>query len=358
MSPKRRNPENRALPERWRYKHGAYYYRVPPGLEDLWDGKKEFRLGQTQPEAYREWAQRVELHKTAKTIGELLDRYAEQVVPQKAPKSQQSNYHSIAKLKLVFNDVLITQLQPVHVFRYMDKRSEQGKKNTTANRDLEVLSHAYTMAIKWGLCNDHPIKGKVQKLKTSPSKRYIEDWEVCEVLKVADPFMALYIKMKLMTGLRRGDLLSIKLTDLKEEGIYVEPSKTQHSTGKRFIIEWTDELRQTVEDIKALPSRYDSEYLFKTRTGQPFIKPDRSANSFDSRWQRFMLKALTETDLKERFREHDLRAKVASDTEAVHARLLLGHASQEITNRVYRRKPEQIKPAKYDLWGNVDDVNK
>ena len=44
MAPRKRNSENRPLPERWRFKHGAYYYRVPPGLEASWDGKKEFRF--------------------------------------------------------------------------------------------------------------------------------------------------------------------------------------------------------------------------------------------------------------------------------------------------------------------------
>ena len=45
MAPYSRKPENKPLPERWRYKHGAYYYRVPPGSEKHWDGKTEFRLG-------------------------------------------------------------------------------------------------------------------------------------------------------------------------------------------------------------------------------------------------------------------------------------------------------------------------
>lgn len=48
----------------------------------------------------------------------------------------------------------------------------------------------------------------------------------------------------------------------------------------------------------------------------------------------------------ERFTEHDLRAKVASDTNIEHAQKLLGHSSSEITNRIYRRKPEKIKPYK------------
>ena len=66
------------------------------------------------------------------------------------------------------------------------------------------------------------------------------------------------------------------------------------------------------------------------------------AKGFDSIWRRFINKALKETKLSERFTEHDLRAKVASDTETENARKLLGHANIEVTERVYRRKPEFV----------------
>lgn len=59
-----------------------------------------------------------------------------------------------------------------------------------------------------------------------------------------------------------------------------------------------------------------------------------------------MKKALDKTELKKRFTEHDLRAKVASDTEAEHARKLLGHVTLEITDKIYRRKAELVKPIK------------
>jgi hypothetical protein len=56
-----------------------------------------------------------------------------------------------------------------------------------------------------------------------------------------------------------------------------------------------------------------------------------------------MDRVLAETKVKERFTEHDLRAKVGSDAESVEkARALLQHADARTTNRVYRRKPERV----------------
>jgi hypothetical protein len=79
-------------------------------------------------------------------------------------------------LRPVFGDMLIEDVKPKHVNRYMDQRSKKGK--VAANRDLEVLSHVFTKAIRWGLIESHPIKGNVDKFKTQPRRRYVEDWEL------------------------------------------------------------------------------------------------------------------------------------------------------------------------------------
>ena len=64
-------------------------------------------------------------------------------------------------------------------------------------------------------------------------------------------------------------------------------------------------------------------------------------------WQRFMDRVLSETKVAERFIEHDLRAKVASDAESLErARALLSHADARTTEAIYRRKPERVKPAR------------
>jgi integrase len=343
MSPKPRKVENKGMPARWRYKHGAYYYRVPPGLEYKWDGKSEFRLGKTQSEAYREWATRIELHANAKTIGELLERYEIEEIPKKAPKTQESYLAAVKRLRPIFGHMMIAALKPVHVFQYRDMRGKQAP--TATNHEIGVLSHAYSKAIEWGLAEDNPIKGKVGKISRPPRRRYVEDWELDEALKVASPFIKGYIELKLRLGLRRGDMLSIRLADLITDGIRVTPRKTQGTTGKTVVYGWTDDLRTAVDAVMALRNGIESEWLFCTRKGKCYMNENGRSNSFDSVWQRFMDKALKETGLKERFTEHDLRAKVASDNNLDRAQQLLGHSSSAITDRVYRRKAETIAPS-------------
>jgi len=345
MPPRKRNTENQGLPARWRHYHGAYYYHVPPGMEHRWEGKRQFRLGKTLAEAYKTWSERLELHQEARTIGDLLDRYLHEVIPGKAPKTQAGNRDGIRQLKPVFAHMPIKSLRPVHAYQYLDKRGKKAR--TAANREIEVLSHAYTKAIEWGLTEHHPIKGKVRKLTTPPRDRYVENWEVLEALTVAPPMLHAYIRTKLLTGLRRGDLLRLRIHDLRDDGIHVKPHKTAHTSGKRLIISWSPELIAAINDAKQARKKITSMWLFSTRLGQPYIKEDGSANAFDSLWQRFIRKVLKDTKVEARFTEHDLRAKVGSDADSLErARQLLAHASASTTQRIYRRKPEVIKPLK------------
>jgi integrase len=56
---------------------------------------------------------------------------------------------------------------------------------------------------------------------------------------------------------------------------------------------------------------------------------------------------LRETKVTERFTEHDLRAKCASDAESLeHARAMLAHADAKTTELIYHRRPERVRPAR------------
>jgi hypothetical protein len=89
-------------------------------------------------------------------------------------------------------------------------------------------------------------------------------------------------------------------------------------------------------------------WLFCTRKGEGYIDEAKgTARGWDSMWQRFMERILEETKVKDRFTEHDLRAKCASDAEPLeHARARLARADSQLTQRVYRRRPERVKPGK------------
>lgn len=337
---------------RWQHTHGAYYYRVPPGLENLWENKKRYRLGKSLPEAYKAFAERVDGLRMAETIGALLDRYLIEVVPFKAPKTRTSNVFFIAKLRAVFGLMPLSPFPPQLVYQYVERCSAK----ISARREIEILSHAYTKAVEWGYLDRHPFKGQVRLKGEKPRTRYIEDWEIVQCLalpclrkKGSVLTIQACIRLKLLTGLRRGDLLRrIKMTDIREDGIYVTPHKTATSTGKSVIYEWSNSLRVAIEAANAVRPVDISPWLFCNKFGRSFIDESTGeAHGWDSMWARFMTRVLQETKVTERFTEHDLRAKVGSDAESLErAQALLTHADVRTTQAIYRRKPERVRPAK------------
>lgn len=347
--PLKRKAENRGLPARWVQKHGAFYYLPPVEQRAQWDGKQWFRLGGTLPEAYKTWAARIAAPERISTISALLDRYLLEVVPTKAPKSQTENRRMIGKLRVAFGAVALTDLEPQHVYQYVDKRSAK----VAAHREVEVLSHAFTKAVQWGLIKAHPFKGEVRLEGETPRGRYVEDWELLEAMALGSKrrkgsvgMVQAYLRIKMLTGLRKGDILHLTKADAQDDGLHVTPRKTRKTTGKRVIYEWTPELRSAIDNAIAVRPAL-SPFLFCNKFGRPlFNEAKGTTKGFDDIWQAFMGRLLKESKVKERFTEHDLRAKVGSDAESLErARQLMTHADDRMTKRVYRRKPERIMPA-------------
>lgn len=343
MGRKRTISGNKGLPERWAFTHGAYYYAVPNGLERYWDGKKRFRLGETLAQAYAEWGRRIGYDTSSSTLGDILDRYMREVVPAKAPKTAHENAAYSVKIRKVFGHMRPYDIIPMDVYQYVDKREAK----VSARREIALLSHVLTKAVEWGYINKHPFKGEVRLKTEKPRTRYVTDAEIITCLSLppvnkgdATAMIQSYIRVKLLTGMRRGDMLRLKLVDLKDDGIHVKTSKT----GKEVIYQWSDELKQAVELAKVVRRVHISPYLFCDRRGRCYYNEAKgTASGFDSIWGRFIKRVFK--DKKDRFTEHDIRAKVASDAGSLeHARALLAHADSGITQKTYRRKPEIVVP--------------
>jgi integrase len=200
-----------------------------------------------------------------------------------------------------------------------------------------------------------PVQGRVRLGAIAARDRYIEDWEVAQAHALKPKreagsvlMIQAYIRLKLLIGIRRGDMLRLRMRDLTDAGIIVRPHKTIRTRGRARIFEWTPALKQAVAEAKAARPIDFSPWLFCTRKGEGYLNKDSGqATGWDSMWQRFMTRLLEETDIKDRFTEHDLRGKVGSDLASIErAADLLGHTNKEITKRHYRRKPEVIKPVR------------
>lgn len=332
MSKKRKS--DRHLPPNVYIKHNAYYFveRIPK-KKPIWHWLAQVpHVG----EAMAAWTKIINPTRRIHTMNQLFDRYMVEVAPTKAPATYKANILQVASLRIWFGSMQPDEITPVDIYKYIDTRAIKAP--VAANREKALLSHCFSMAIRWGIIRDNPCKN-VKRITERPRERYIEDEEYLAFQSICSPLVIYMMDFAYFTGQRKGDILSIKLTDIVEEGIKIE----QNKTGAKILISWTDKLRECVSNIRKLPrSNVYSLTLFCNRNGAPL-----TSDGFSSVWDRLMIKALEQGLIKQKFRFNDIRAKSASDAKNVsQASELLGHTDSRITQRVYIRNHKKVTPIK------------
>lgn len=344
---KKRADINMGMPEGWRFLNGAWRYRVPVAVRHLWDNRQTFTLGKSLSEAWGEWTKRVDVSGDVHTVGQLLDRYAMEGMTENAPKTKTDKLYYIKELKGVFGKQPIAHIQPKDVYGYYNARTAK----VAAKREIALLRHAFTMAVQWGLINAHPFKWELELKGEKPRTHVVTqaDIDACLSLKPlrdgndATLMLQAYIELKLILGLRRGDMLRLGEGNWTKDGLLVKVSKT----GKEMIYSRTDALEAAWQKVKACRHADIAPTLFCTRRGQSYLNEAKgTAHAFNSIWQRYMARVVKETGI-ERFHEHDLRSVTATGAKtADHARKLMAHATESTTRRVYLRGPEKVEPLK------------
>lgn len=321
----RKRRKDRHLPERMYLRSGSYYF-VDYG-SNAWTN-----LGRDYVQAMAEYARIRGPNGVMQTMHDVFNRYLEEIAPTKAKRTYDDNLKEAKYLRAAFGKMAPESIKPRAIYTYLDERGKASQ--TRANREVALLSHVFTKAIRWGLVDRNPCQG-VERFREKPRQRYVEDWEYRAFKSFAGDLIAAYLDFKLLTGLRKSDILRMSLSQIQDDGIHVTVSKT----GKRMVIEWSPALKLAIDQIRRLPRPIRGMHLFCTRRGRPY-----SVSGFSSIWQRKMVQALANGIVKERFTDHDIRRKTGSDAELDHAVQLLGHEDAGVTKRHYRAKPEKVRP--------------
>ena len=200
---------SRKHPSRWKHQHGAWYYRVPPGLEDQWEGKKWFRLGRTEAEAYRTWYERLGADGLeGSTMADVFHAYWKEAVTHLKPSTVDAYGYYLVPLRKVFGHMRPAAIKPRHVYAYMAERPK-----VSGHREAAVLSSVLSWAVSKGMIDANPIYGQVRKPE-KPRERCPEPEELEAFLDTADDdFLRGYCALKRITGMRQSQLLAINLNE-------------------------------------------------------------------------------------------------------------------------------------------------
>lgn len=318
----RKRSTDHHLPPRMHQKHGCYYYVTPTP-------RRWIRLSKDLTEAKTLWA-KLESGTPlpigqAITIGYLIARYRREVLPEKSAKTQVEQSAQLTRLDKVFGAMAPDDVLPVHIGQYLDKRGQKAP--VAANREIALLSHVYTKALRWGFAQTNPCRG-IERNKEKPRERYITDAEYAAVLAVAPGPVGLAMEIAYYTGQRLGDVLKMRWADLAGNVLYV----IQDKTGAKLHIEIGPELADVLASARQT-GKLRSLTIIHNRHGQPY-----TVNGFESQFSKARAKARI-TD----FHFHDIRAKHATDKEDLgeHVRAIqasLGHASITTTEIYLRQK--------------------
>jgi integrase len=196
-----------------------------------------------------------------------------------------------------------------------------------ANRCLAVLSKMFALAIRWRMRADNPCRD-IERNKEHSRERYLSADELARLLEALDGYRdqrtAAIFRLLLLTGSRRGEVLSMRWEDLDlRAGVWTKPqSRTKQK--EKHTVPLSAPARAVLAGLKPEPSGF----IFPAGRGA-----SGPMQTVEKPW-RTICQAAGITNL----RTHDLRHSYASQLASAGIGLhviggLLGHKKPSTTAR-------------------------
>jgi integrase len=320
------------------------------------DMKREVDLGH-DPMGERQ-AQR-----EAPTVQEMWDRYAREHLPKKAERSQADERMMWEKIILPrFGKMKVAQITHDDVDALHRDITDIRGTPVRANRTVEVLRKAFNLAIRWKWRDDNPASG-VRRNQEEKRNRYLNRTEIAALAQAlndhSEPMSANAIKLLMLTGARRGEVLGAtwEMFDL-ENGVWTKPSA--HTKQRKLhrvplsgpAVQLLVEMKAAAKAKAEAEGTSPSPYVFPGPTGKPLTEIKRTWVSvcrraglgaevpvLDAKGKPVLdRKGEPKTEFKSNVRIHDIRHSFASILVSAGASLpligqMLGHTQVQTTQR-------------------------
>lgn len=264
--------------------------------------------------------------KRAPTVAELWEEYERVHLPTLSARGaadQRSMWRKYILPELKHQQV--RELTSRQVDRLHAKITNAGQA-TRANRVIEVLRKALNLATRWEWLDRNPADGFTRNTE-QPRERYLKREEYQRVFDALDHMAnqkaANAIRLLVLTGARRGEVLNLEWEDLDlDVGIWNRPAaKSKDRKRKRITLS-----NEALVLLKVMAETPEGPYLFPTKHGTPM-------QDFNHSW-----KWLKERTCLNDLRIHDLRHSFASVLISEGETLetigkLLGHSQHQTTLR-------------------------
>jgi integrase len=151
-------------------------------------------------------------------------------------KSWDRDIYSVKNLMNFFGDFRLSQITPFLIEQYKEerkntvriskaKKKEMKYSNAYINRDLALLKHLFSLAIKWGFADYNPVK-EVKFLKEDLREKILSLDEIQRIMEEANMELKPIIITALTTGMRLGEILTLKWSQVNFQAGFI---KIEHS---------------------------------------------------------------------------------------------------------------------------------
>lgn len=196
--------------------------------------------------------------RTRATLGQVIERFISEVVPERGDDRREIN----ALKRLAALPVAALPLAKVgadELQEWVRQRLAEGRKGSTVNRELNVLSAVYEVArTRWKLVAHNPVHELKRPANPPPRVRRISGDEEKRVLAALNhnpdaahsprQLLAVAFALALETGMRQGEILGMRWEHVDLEARYVHLPKTKNGDARDVPLSTC-----AAELIRALP---------------------------------------------------------------------------------------------------------
>jgi integrase len=145
-----------------------------------------------------------------------------------------------------------------------------------ADYGMQVLKRVLSFGLDNELIDVNPAEGIEGIYRSNRADQIVEDHELAAILTCVPPRAALAIRLAAATGIRRGDLVRLKWSDVREDVIEFATSKSSGRTVA--VVPLIDDARSVIAELKRhrdeliAADKVPSAYLLTTKHGGPWTK--------------------------------------------------------------------------------------
>jgi integrase len=265
-------------------------------------------------------------------MSRMIDAYlASPKFGEKAASTQKEYSRYLAEVRDLWGDLDPRLLRPQHVAELRDKH---GKTPAKANNLIATIAALYAWGRQRGFANENPADG-IDRLEVGEYHPWTDDvWKIA--MQSLRSELRLACIFALYTGQRLGDVLAMKLGDIRDNIITVKQAKT----GKSLHIPLTAELKPIVAECR----KRGAIYLISKPDGAPL-----NVDDFHAMWGREMRKEPQATIRQGGFVFHGLRKNACNNLleascTSKEVAAITGHSLAMVEH--YAKEADQLRLAK------------